>query len=88
LKLITEDRECLNDTSIVNAVSAMEMLIARCDRILKLTGHRAEAVSPPLYWKEAASFYKQMSKYLSTREKLMNMTLDMTEEKIISVGSS
>jgi predicted ABC-class ATPase len=62
--LITGDREWLGRTGIVVAGSAMEMLIARCDRILKLSGHRAEAVSQERYRKELSEFYRLMSREL------------------------
>lgn len=62
--LIRKDREWLGDTSIVVAGSSMEMLIARCDRILTLKGHQAEAVSKEQYCRELAVFYRQMSRDL------------------------
>ena len=62
--LIVGDREWLGDTSIIVAGSAMEMLIARCDRIMKLTGHRAEGVPHDQYRRELSEFYHQMSRDL------------------------
>jgi predicted ABC-class ATPase len=62
--LIAGDRKWLGDTSIVVAGSAMEMLIARCDRILKLDGHRVTGISPDVYRQALSGFYRQMSEDL------------------------
>lgn len=67
--LISGDREWLGDTSIVVAGSAMEMLIAGCDRILKLTAHQAEGVSRDRYRKELSEFYCLMSRDLEDKKR-------------------
>ena len=64
-ELVSKDRDWLGSTGLIIAGSAMEMLIARCDRILQLSGHQAEAIPPDQYRRELSAFYTRMGRILS-----------------------
>ncbi len=64
-ELVSQDRDWLGSTGLIIAGSAMEMLIARCDRILQLSGHQAEAIPPDQYRRELSAFYTRMGRILS-----------------------
>jgi uncharacterized protein len=66
--LIKTDRNWLSKTSIIIAGSGVELVIAQADRILKLSEHRSEAISPVTYRNGLKKYYSSISNLITVND--------------------